>query len=170
MQNRREFLKVAGLAAVGAGLGLGCSSRKPDVRKSGPDRMELRFYPYELQLQHTFTVSSYSRKTTPDVQVEIDYQGYTGYGEASMPPYLGQSVESVTTFLKKVDLSQFADPFCLEDILGYVDSLSPGDSAAKAAVDIALHDLVGKLLGAPLVPNLGLQSHEGPVHDLHHRH
>ena len=66
-----------------------------------------------------------------------------------MPPYLGQSVESVTAFLQKVDLSQFADPFCLEDILGYVDSLSPGDSAAKAAVDIALHDLVGKLLGAP---------------------
>ena len=149
MQNRREFLKVAGLAAVGAGLGVGCSSRQQDTRKSGPDRMELRFYPYELQLQHTFTVSSYSRKTTPDVQVEIDYQGYTGYGEASMPPYLGQSVESVTAFLQKVDLSQFADPFCLEDILEYVDSLSPGDSAAKAAVDIALHDLEGKLLGAP---------------------
>ena len=66
-----------------------------------------------------------------------------------MPPYLGQSVESVTVFLKKVNLKQFADPFCLDDILTYVDSLSPGDSAAKAAVDIALHDLVGKMLGAP---------------------
>ena len=66
-----------------------------------------------------------------------------------MPPYLGQSVESVTGFLKRVNLKQFADPFCLDDILTYVDSLSPGDSAAKAAVDIALHDLVGKMLGAP---------------------
>ena len=111
--------------------------------------MKLRFYPYELQLQHTFTVSSYSRTTTPDVQVEIAYKGYTGYGEASMPPYLGQSVESVTAFLQKVNLEQFEDPFCLEDILEYVDSLSPGDTAAKAAVDIALHDLVGKMLGAP---------------------
>jgi L-alanine-DL-glutamate epimerase-like enolase superfamily enzyme len=55
----------------------------------------------------------------------------------------------VTAFLEKVNLEQFADPFSLEDILAYVDSLSPGDSAAKAAVDIALHDLVGKLLGAP---------------------
>ena len=55
----------------------------------------------------------------------------------------------MTAFLEKVNLEQFADPFCLEDILAYVDSLSPGDSAAKAAVDIALHDLVGKLLGAP---------------------
>ena len=162
MQNRREFLKVTGLAAVGVGLGLGCSPRNPDTRKSGPARMELRFYPYELQLQHTFTVSSYSRKTTPDVQVEIDYQGYTGYGEASMPPYLGQSVESVTAFLQKVDLRQFADPFCLEDILEYVDSLSPGDSAAKAAVDIALHDLVGKLLGAPWYRIWGYNPEKAP--------
>jgi len=166
-QNRREFLKVAGLAAVGAGLAVGCGRRRPEeppvvetppeeppvpaepVKPSGPHRMVLRFYPYELQLRHTFTVSSYSRTTTPGVQVEIDYEGFTGYGEASMPPYLGQSVESVTAFLHRVHLRQFADPFCLEDIMAYVDSLSPGDSAAKAAVDIALHDLVGKMLGAP---------------------
>ena len=164
-QNRRDFLRIAGLAAVGAGFAIGCGTRKkpesePEAevtppeeetapKPAGPRRMKLRFYPYELQLRHTFTVSSFSRTTTPGVQVEIDYQGFTGYGEASMPPYLGQSVESVTTFLKQVDLEQFADPFCLEDILLYVDSLSPGDTAAKAAVDIALHDLVGKMLGAP---------------------
>lgn len=112
--------------------------------------MSLRFYPYELQLAHTFTVSSYSRTTTPDVQVEIEYDGFTGYGEASMPPYLGHTVESVCAFLSQVDLGQFESPFLLEDIMAYLDTLSEGDSPAKAAIDIALHDLVGKLMGEPL--------------------
>jgi len=173
-QSRRDFLRVAGLAAVGAGLAIGCGQRKrveepvgeeplgEEPVVAGPKRMKLRFYPYELQLQHTFTVSSYSRNTTPGVQVEIDYQGFTGYGEASMPPYLGQSVESVTSFLQQVDLEQFADPFCLEDILEYVDSLSPGDTAAKAAVDIALHDLVGKMLGAPWYRIWGYDAAKAP--------
>ena len=164
---RRDFLKssalgAAGLMAAGSGL-TGCA--QPSVhpyKVGGSARMKLSFFPYELQLRHTFTVSSYSRKTTPDVQVQIEYDGFTGYGEASMPPYLGQSVESVCAFLQKVDLGQFSDPFRMEDILGYVDSLSPGDSAAKAAVDIALHDLVGKLLGQPWYRIWGLDPGKAP--------
>ena len=143
------------------GSGSGASaSRLPGIAKDS--RMHLSFEPYELQLRHVFTVSSYSRKTTPGVQVKIEYQGVTGYGEASMPPYLGQSVETVTAFLRKVDLTRFSDPFCLEDILVYVDSLSPGDSAAKAAVDIALHDLAGKLLGSPWYRIWGLDPSKAP--------
>lgn len=122
----------------------------------------MSFRPYELQLRHTFTVASYSRQTTPGVQVCLEYEGFTGYGEASMPPYLGQSVESVTAFLKRVDLGQFRDPFQLETILAYVDSLSPGDSAAKAAIDIALHDLVGKLMGMPWWRIWGLDASKAP--------
>ena len=170
---RREFLKKGALAAAGAGLigstptlakGLELTEDKKSVNfnVNGRARMKLSFEPYELKLKHVFTVSSFSRSTTPDVQVRIDYDGYTGYGEASMPPYLGQSVESVCTFLKKVNLEQFPDPFCLDDILTYIDSLSPGDSAAKAAVDIALHDLVGKIIGAPWHRMLGLNPEKTP--------
>jgi L-alanine-DL-glutamate epimerase-like enolase superfamily enzyme len=131
-------------------------------RKGGTKKLQMRFFPYELKLRHVFTVATYSRTSTPDVQVEITYEGITGYGEASMPQYLGQTVQSVTTFLQKVDLEQFNDPFQLEDILTYVDSLSPGDTAAKAAVDIALHDLVGKLLGAPWYKIWGLDKAKAP--------
>lgn len=170
---RRDFLKKGALAAAGAGLlGSGTTLAKglelTDDHKSvnfnvnGKARMHLSFEPYELKLKHVFTVSSFSRSTTPDVQVRIDYDGYTGYGEASMPPYLGQTVESVCSFLKKVDLEQFPDPFCIDDILNYIDSLSVGDSAAKAAVDIALHDLVGKIIGAPWHRMLGLNPDKTP--------
>lgn len=170
---RRDFLKKGALAAAGAGLlGSGTTLAKglelADDHKSvnfnvnGKARMHLTFEPYELKLKHVFTVSSFSRSTTPDVQVRIDYDGYTGYGEASMPPYLGQTVESVCSFLKKVDLEQFPDPFCIEDTLTYIDSLSDGDSAAKAAVDIALHDLVGKIIGAPWHRMLGLNPEKTP--------
>ncbi len=163
--DRRDFLKTAAVAGAGAALlGAGCAPQRGPrpYRVGGKARMQLSWAPYELQLRHTFTVASYSRTTTPDVQVEIRYDGFTGYGEASMPPYLGQTVESVCAFLAKVDLGQFADPFQLDDILAYVDSLSPGDTAAKAAVDIALHDLVGKLLGQPWWRIWGLDAAKAP--------
>ena len=163
--DRRDFLKTAAVAGAGAALlGAGCAPQRGPrpYRVGGKARMQLSWAPYELQLRHTSTVASYSRTTTPDVQVEIRYDGFTGYGEASMPPYLGQTVESVCAFLAKVDLSRFSDPFQLDDILAYVDSLSPGDTAAKAAVDIALHDLVGKLLGQPWWRIWGLDAAKAP--------
>lgn len=111
--------------------------------------MKLSFYPYELKLRQVFAVSSYSRTTTPGVQVKIEHDGLIGYGEASMPPYLGETVASVMAFLNQVDLSRFTDPFQLEEILEHINQLAPGNTAAKASVDIALHDLVGKMLDAP---------------------
>lgn len=167
---RRDFLKTAaavGAAGLGTGLMSGCSgSGTPERfnfnRLGTGGGLKLSFYPYELQLRHTFTVSSYSRKTTPGVQVCIEYEGVTGYGEASMPPYLGQNVETVTAFLSKVNLEQFKDPFQMETILAYIDSLSPGDGAAKAAIDIALHDLTGKLIGLPWWRIWGLDAAKAP--------
>ncbi|EFZ37979.1 Tat pathway signal sequence domain protein [Hoylesella oralis ATCC 33269] len=171
MSTRREFLKKATLATLGAAVPINKADAigkmvLPMVninRKTGHGgKLRMNFFPYELKLRHVFTVASYSRSTTPDVQLEITYDGVTGYGEASMPQYLGQSVASVTAFLKKVDLGQFNDPFQLEDILSYVDGLSVGDTAAKAAIDIALHDLVGKLLGAPWYKIWGLNKAKAP--------
>ena len=170
---RRDFLKTgltvgAGIATLGV-AGCGTNGTSPTVPRpyvlrtgAGAPRMKLSWESYELVLRHTFTVATHSRKTTPGVQVRIDYDGFTGHGEASMPPYLGHTVESVCAFLQKVDLAQFADPFQLEDILAYVDSLSEGDAPAKAAVDIALHDLTGQLLGQPLYRIWGLDPAKAP--------
>ena len=162
---RRDFIKTSLVGAAAVSVTGSCSpgSLRFNINKiSKAGGIRLSFEPYELQLRHVFTVSSYSRKTTPGVQVRLDYEGYTGYGEASMPPYLGQSVETVTTFLSKVELSLFNDPFQIDTILAYVDGIAPGNGAAKAAIDIALHDLVGKLMGLPWWRIWGLDATKAP--------
>jgi L-alanine-DL-glutamate epimerase-like enolase superfamily enzyme len=160
-QSRRNFLKTAALATAGTGLLLGGSSKlfaSPKPRKATPGtaKMKLTFKPVDLQLKYTFTVATFSRTMTPSVQVEIEYDGITGYGEAAMPQYLGESAASVMAFLQRVNLEQFRNPFEMDDILNYVDGITENNTAAKASVDIALHDLVGKLIGQPWYKIWGL--------------
>ena len=161
--DRRNFLKTsgAGLLATSSLMSipmLGCGEA-PNVNTKtalGSGHLILRFKPYELKLKHSFNLAKSSRTTTPDVQVELEYDGIIGYGEASMPPYLGESVESVTKFLSSLDLAQFTDPFRIDDILSYVDGVAPANRAAKASIDIALHDLLGKIMGQPWYKIWGL--------------
>ncbi|MEN5196735.1 dipeptide epimerase [Sphingobacterium faecium] len=117
---------------------------------------KLRFKPYTLEMRYVFTVASFSRTTTPVVLTQLEYDGIIGYGEASMPPYLGESQESVINFLNNIDLRGFNSPFQTEELLAYVDQISAKNTAAKAAVDIALHDLIGKILGKPFYKIWGL--------------
>lgn len=153
MSNRRDFLKIGGLVAGSALLStsatatpLAPKSKRKSNHSSG---MKLKYRPYDLQLKHVFTIATSSRTTTPVMLTEIEYEGMVGYGEASMPPYLGESHKTASEFLAKVDLSQFNDPFLLEDIIAYIDQIDIGNYAAKASVDIALHDLVGKMVQQP---------------------
>lgn len=135
---------------------------KTNKRMNSTAKMKLSWTPYDLQLNHTFTISGFSRKTTPVVLARIEYDGLVGYGEASLPPYLGETQASVIAFLKQVDLSPFSDPAHLEEIIAYVDRIAPRNTAAKAAVDIALHDLAGKMIGAPWYRMYGLNKLDVP--------
>src|SRR5690606_15357541 len=119
-------------------------------------KFTLRYRPYTLELRHVFTVASFSRSTTPVVLTELEYDGIIGYGEASMPPYLGETQESVINFLSKLDLSAFSSPFETAEILSYVDQVDSKNTAAKAALDIALHDLLGKIMQQPFYKIWGL--------------
>lgn len=151
MSTRRNFIRTAGLATtIGiAGFETAFAATKDKKQKPLGNGLKLRFLPHDLLLKHTFTIANSSRKTTPDMLTCLEFDGIFGYGEASMPPYLGESVDSATRFLSALDLSQFKDPFQMDDILAYVDSVMPGNCAAKASIDIALHDLVGKIMGQP---------------------
>ena len=125
--------------------------------------MELSYRPYELELKHAFTIAKFSRTSTPLILLEIRHEGFVGYGEASMVPYMGESIRSATDFLESVDVSQFKFPFDHEAILHYLDSIAPGNPAIKAAIDIALHDLDGKLKSLPCWKLLGSDPAKMPV-------
>lgn len=129
--------------------------------------MKLRFQPYTLELKHAFGIASNTRTSTPAMLVECERDGVIGYGEAAMPPYLGENQETASRyFAQAADLLAGAagkDPFQLEELLPALDALVPGNTAAKAAVDIALHDWVGKKLGAPWYRIWGLDPAKAPV-------
>jgi L-alanine-DL-glutamate epimerase-like enolase superfamily enzyme len=151
MTTRRHFLRLSGVTTLAGIAGVDkvlAIQAKKKAKQSG-NGLVFKFTPYPLQLKHTFTIANNSRNTTPDMLTCIEFEGIMGYGEASMPPYLGESIESASRFFSSLNLAQFKDPFQIEDILHYVDHVMPGNCAAKAAIDIALHDLVGKMVGQP---------------------
>lgn len=112
--------------------------------------MKLTYCPYNPEFKYPFTLSNHSRTYTSIILTEIEYAGFTGFGEASLPPYIKESPqESVCNFFSKVDLSKYNNTFELENILAEIESIDSGNTAAKASIDIALHDLVGKLLKKP---------------------
>ena len=109
---------------------------------------------FSLELNYPFSISNFSRSNTPIALVRLQYEGLIGYGEASMPPYLGETQESASHFFSKVSLRNF-EPSQYLSIIEYIDNIEPGHHAAKAAIDIALHDLIAKIKGIPCYELLG---------------
>jgi L-alanine-DL-glutamate epimerase-like enolase superfamily enzyme len=109
-----------------------------------------------LRLREPFTISRSTDDEVEAVFVEIEAEGVVGYGEASPPDIYGESVESASAFLDEVEELLGDDPFALEPIERRLAE-RPGEHGAKAAVDSALHDLQGKILGVPVWRLLGLE-------------
>jgi L-alanine-DL-glutamate epimerase-like enolase superfamily enzyme len=157
-------MKASALAAGSSIL----AGRSPDALAAAylsgtrSARLALTFKPYTLELKHVFTLASSSRSTTPVVLTQIEYGDLVGYGEASMPPYLGESHESAISFLSKIKLGKYENPFELETILSDIDAVAQGNPAAKASVDIALHDLVGKIMNQPWYNIWGFSKEKTP--------
>jgi len=118
---------------------------------------------FDLKLKHPFTISRGSRDVSPVVFVQIEHDGIVGFGEAAPSNRYGESVETVEAFFAKLDVRRFVDPFQLESILDYVDGIAADNTSAKAAIDIALHDWIGKKVGLPLYKYWGLDKQKAPL-------
>ncbi|HWW43410.1 dipeptide epimerase [Pedobacter sp.] len=125
--------------------------------------MQASYISYHLDLKHPFAIAKFSRTSTPLLLLRLRYEQTEGYGEASMVPYMGESYESATAFLSKVDWSCLTYPFNFPEIIAYLDSLAAGHPAIKAAIDIALNDLNGKLQQKPCYQIYGADPLKMPV-------
>ena len=108
-----------------------------------------------LRLEEPFTISRATDEEVEEIFVELELDGIVGYGEASPQEVYGESVESAATFLDGAEELLGADPFALEEIERRLAE-SPGEMAAKAAIDSALYDICGKLTNQPVWRLLGL--------------
>lgn len=108
-----------------------------------------------LRLAETFVISRETRDEEDVVQVELTHGGTSGRGEAAPIERYSESAGSALAFVEQHGELIGDDPFALEEIGARLATV-PGEQAAKAALDAALHDLQGKLLGVPVWKLLGL--------------
>jgi L-alanine-DL-glutamate epimerase-like enolase superfamily enzyme len=109
----------------------------------------------KLKLKHPFRLASGSRDHTEVVFIRLDFEGQTGLGEASLPPYFPETIESVLSFCRRVDLSRL-DPRDLRATSAYLDSLRPGNRPARAAFEMALVEIAANLLESSVGSFLGI--------------
>jgi L-alanine-DL-glutamate epimerase-like enolase superfamily enzyme len=108
--------------------------------------LKITYCPYTLEFKHPFGLSYGSRTKTDVVFVKLEQDGFVGYGESSLPPYLGESHRSVISFLEQSrSLIENADLNSdISNIINEIDGLAENNNAAKAGIDIALHDLFAR--------------------------
>jgi L-Ala-D/L-Glu epimerase len=118
--------------------------------------MHIDAKPIELKLTTPFRISRGVERTASNVIVQINHEDFTGYGEAAPDGYYGESQETVMACVTLFAGNLGNDPFAHEEIMQRLDNMIRLNPAAKAAVDMALYDVVGKMLNVPLYKLLGL--------------
>ena len=108
-----------------------------------------------LRLAETFVIARESHDTADVVWVELRHEGVSGFGEAAPIERYDESAASAFAFVEEHAALLGDDPFALAEIGARLAEV-PGEQAAKAALDAALHDLIGKLLGISVRRLLGL--------------
>lgn len=151
--NRRNWL--ATVAAAGA-------SGMPAKAAPGPSSLDARVV--RLKLRHTWTTVMSSSQHRDNVYVSFTARGVTGHGEGAPIPRYHESAESALKAIAAVrGFLASADPWHFSKNMAEVFRRVPGEWAAKAAIDIALMDWMGRALGVPLYRHFGLDPRDAPV-------
>ena len=163
---RKQFLSVSGSSILGFSLFnslTGCGTTPGTKPKKGTGKMNIEVKTKKLELAHTWTISRNSSDFKNNVFVRIERDGIVGYGEAAPNVRYGEDSELTT---KKINdaksIFQDNELFHYTTIKEALDANVLKQSCAKAALDIALMDWVGKALNVPLYQMFGLNPANAP--------
>jgi len=158
--NRREWM----MGALLAGTGLSCDVRASVIDRSQNRESELQTSVTRLKLRHTWTTTMSSSEFRDTLSVRLSSQGLTGVGEGAPIVRYHESAESARDAVESLrPLLKSADPWQFHKLMAHISHQLQGQYAAKAAVDIALLDWVGKKLGVPLYQYFGLDAADAPI-------
>jgi L-alanine-DL-glutamate epimerase-like enolase superfamily enzyme len=107
-------------------------------------------------LRQAWTLSRGTWDIRRNVLVRLERDGLVGYGEAAPIPRYEESAESNQAFIEQARPILDKDLWEFDDRWREIDRLAPGQNAAKAALDMAILDWVGKSLKIPLYKFFGL--------------
>ncbi|MCA9801813.1 MAG: dipeptide epimerase [Cyanobacteria bacterium HKST-UBA02] len=129
--------------------------------------IELAYEPLTLTTTHPFGISYGTSSDTDNVLVRLTLGEHVGLGEAAPASYHGESQATVLAVLGEIKEASILgdDPFAVASVMTAMDRLVAGHNSAKAAVEMALQDLCGKLAGQPLYKLLGLSGLPQPMTD-----
>lgn len=125
--------------------------------------MELTAQALDLTLTVPFRISRSVQHVAHNVLVHIQDDGLNGIGEAAPSGFYGEKCESVLMALSYFAEHLGDDPMLIEDIAAELSRVMRGNASARAAVDMALYDLIGQRLGVPVYQLLGLNPARTPV-------
>jgi len=117
----------------------------------------------ELSTRHEFRIAHGAHRHYRNVLVRLEHEGLTGLGEGSASHYYGESYETMHAALDAWAPRLGDDPFALDAIEARLDATLMGNRSARAALEMALHDWIGKKLGLPVWKLLGLDATAAPV-------
>jgi len=114
--------------------------------------MKIKIEEYDIHLINTFRTTHGARDVMQVLIVNID----DGIGEASPVHYYGEDLNTVKNFISRVSEVIDADPYQLEKLSFDLDKVGAFNYSAKAAIDMAMHDLAAKIIGIPLYKFFGI--------------
>lgn len=125
--------------------------------------MDLNLKKYTLSLKHTFSISRESYDSQDTLIVSLSSDNFTGYGEATSNPYYGISCESMISEIEKIRQDIEAYNFITtEDFYSFISSKGLSNFAL-CALDLAAHDLYGKIKEKPLYEIWGTSIENYPI-------